>query len=378
MPTPGSQQQQAPPEFESPPPGPLAPPGKFTRTRKPRIRDSIRLAKSQSPNLNNHNQAQAQPAQPQPQAPFRPIGGIANTMSSQGTLHGGSNGPLSDRTISPMPSIPDVPMSLLPAYRSVSAAATSETAVSNHSRPSYSNSKSSHNYAETNDTSKHERDESLDAAIPPAIPRFSRDPLPPAHGRKRSNTGGAAGGGRIPPPLSFRGLGPQATSNHGPTYSGSTNTTWSNEPSNSNGPRTVTDGGWGSSVTGRASEEAETASYRGSVNLFEAIGTMRMEAFISPFSRYESENYPDPLEESRQGRVRQTRKQIRRKQSRSRSRSRSRTRDGFQRGGLSAWREEYRAGERERRGVNVHERNGYRTAGEEEWTGRRSNPFEGF
>lgn len=247
---------------------------------------------------------------------------------------------VSDRTISPMPSIPDVPNNFLPgsngtAYRPDSI----------------------------------DRDVvSRDAAEPPVISRFGREqpqqqaPMPSFHGRKRSNTGG-----RVPPPLSFRGFG----GGLGHSVMDSQSTGMSDFAST--GPKTA-------DLTSWRETPSETSSVRTSsqANLFEAIGTMRMEAFISPlaYSRFEGEgglNYPDV--------ARRRNKEARRQKSRSRSRSRTRE-GGVARGGVAGWREEYTghlaAGRRGRRESGYGGRdNGYRTAGEEELRGRR-NPFEGF
>lgn len=306
---PKQQPQQQTPDLQSPP-------AKQGRTR-PRIRDSIRLAKSQNPVL----------------SPPRPAGGIGATMSSQHRA-------FSDRTISPMPSIPDVPTNFLPGNGGLAYRPESE-----------------------------DRDiVSRDAAEPPVISRFGREqqhqqaPMPSFHGRKRSNTGG-----RVPPPLSFRGFG--AGPGHAVMESQSTG--MSDFPFS--GPKTADLASW-------REAPSETSSVRTSsqANLFEAIGTMRMEAFISPlaYSRFEGEgglNYPDV--------ARKRNKDARRRKSRSRSRSRTRE-GGVARGGVAGWREEYAgyaaAGGRGRRESGYGGRdNGYRTAGEEELRGRR-NPFEGF
>lgn len=310
-------------EFATAPPEP--------KVRRPRIRDSIRLAKSHNPALNRMS---------------RPTGGLGATMSSQN--HGMNN--TADRTISPMPSIPNVPMSLIPGYRSPPPPAATESVTSGYSYPSNS-SKSKH----------HERELSIEVAEPPQIPRFSsRDrvaaPAPGVHGRKRSNTGG-----HVPPPLSFRGFsGGSPNFHHAPTNSQSTGT----GSSDYYGARTVDTlsvSGWGaqSTISGRTSE----ASNRMSGNFFDAIGTVRMEAFISPlaYSRYEGDgqlNYPDPVEE-RRARARRRSKDMRRKK----SRSRSRQRDSFSRGTRGWGRDDYYGG--------------HRTA-EEEYTSSRRDPFEGF
>lgn len=336
---------------------PALSPSEHSRARKPRIRDSIRLAKGQRSMLNATNA-------------LRPAGGIANTMSSQGMVPGTATTG-SDIAMSPMPSIPDVPIRIIAGgYRSPSAAAAaaSDTAGSSFSQPSNPNSTAS----QPIHSPRHQADLSRDAAEPPAIPRFGRERGGEAgagigagaagapanfHGRKRSNTGG-----RVPPPLSFRGFAAS------PTQSGSTHTGYS-DPYGNNGPKMADLSGW--------SERMSEASYRDSINsnaqgnLFEAIGTVRMEAFISPlaYSRYESEgqlNYPDPLDEGRV-RARKRTKEIRRRKSR--SRSRSRTRESFSKGGVAAWREEY---------AGLRGRDGYKTAGEEDWARGRRDPFEGF
>lgn len=294
--------------------------------------------------------------------------------------HHHHNGGGDTRTISPMPSIPDVPPSLIPGYRSVSAAAMSEsntTTTTTHSHKS-SNNHASHPSNATSNFS--------DAAEPPAIPRFNRmehqqqQPAPPLpsqynplmnanngfHGRKRSNTGG-----HIPPPLSFRGFGaPLQQLSHVPTNSQSTAASGDLVYS-AGGPRTTAPAdGWSARTS-----VASYGSQSGGGNLFEAIGTMRMEAFISPlaYSRYESDgqlNYPDIMEE-RDGRTRAARKktkEMRRRKSRSRSRSRTRGDNvRISRGGVAGWREEYF-------GYGA----GHRTAGEEEYGRERRDPFEGF
>lgn len=317
-------------EFEfttAPPPEP--------RTGRPRIRDSIRLAKSHNPALNRMS---------------RPTGGLGAAMSSQ---NAGANF-AGERNISPMPNIPDLPPSLVPGYRSPPPGVGTESVASGYSYPS----NSSHN-------KHHERDLSLEVAEPPQVPRFSaRDraaaaPAPGVHGRKRSNTGG-----HVPPPISFRGFsGGSPNFHHAPTNSQSTGT----GSSDYYGPRTadtLSVSGWGaqSTVSGRTSE----TSNRMSGNFFDAIGTVRMEAFISPlaYSRFESDgqlNYPDPMEESR-FRARRRSKEIRRKKSRSRSRQRDR--DSFSRGARGWGRDDYYGG--------------HRTAGEEEYASSRRDPFEGF
>ncbi|KUI63211.1 Anucleate primary sterigmata protein A [Cytospora mali] len=324
------------PDFELPP--------SKAKTRRPRIRDSIRLAKGHNNNNNHHNNHANNNLQ------FPRSGGAEGGLILSQLTNGGNHA-------APMPSVPDVPASLLPGYRSPQPAGT-ESVASGYSNPSkYSNT-------------SHQRDWSRDAAEPPSVPRFQdRDrPLAPAgiHGRKRSNTGG-----HVPPPISFRGF--SSPSQHAPTNSQSTGTGSSDlylNPSNNsnnvgydNGP--VSAGllgqGWGgmSVISGRTSEASTRAS---GPNFFDAIGTMRMEAFISPlaFTRYESDaNFPDPLDDGRY-RARRRNKEIRRRKSRSRSRHRGGERDSYSSRGTGG-RDYY---------------SGSRTAGEEEYS--REDPFKGF
>lgn len=165
-----------------------------------------------------------------------------------------------------------------------------------------------------------------DAADPPVIPRFTDRPYPGSHGRKRSNTGP-----RIPPPLSFRGfsdrgpLPPAASSfstnssgsrpplshmngngtvngygghNHAPSTAGlSVGTNDSSEIYQSQQSSSVA--GYGAS--GRSSIRTSDASGRPSAvigNFFDAVGTVRMEAFISPVGINRFDDYPDEAEEA--------------------------------------------------------------------------------
>ncbi|KAJ0120062.1 hypothetical protein J7T55_000915 [Diaporthe amygdali] len=328
------------PDFEIPP--------SKAKSRRPRIRDSIRLAKGHHANTTANNAAMVHPS-----------GGFGGVMTSQ--LTNGGHQP------APMPSIPDVPTSLVPGYRSPPPPAGSESVTSGYSNPS--------NPSNHTNQGQHSREWSSDAAEPPFIPRFQdRDrPLgtggPTVHGRKRSNTGG-----HVPPPLSFRGFsGP--TSYHAPTNSQSTGTgsseVYSNPSNNSHstpysGPASagLSSQGWGgmSVISGRTSEASNRTS---GANFFDAIGTVRMEAFISPlaFSQFgpDADNnggavggghFPDPLEDSRY-RARRRSKEIRRR------RSRSRQRDSYS-----------------SRGARSDYYSGSRTAGEEEYM--REDPFKGF
>ncbi len=183
------------------------------------------------------------------------------------------------------------------------------------------------------------RDLSRDAAEPPFIPRFhertqernqervhERANQVVLHGRKRSNTGG-----HVPPPLSFRGFssptGPSVSSppHHAPSDSiagNSIGTAGSLDiyQSQISGGSTA----WGPAGTSTAgSVRTSEASSRPPNNFFEAIGTVRMEAFISPLSFPRFEDHPDESEEW-QYRARRRSKDLRRTRSRE-----SRRRDSY-------------------------------------------------
>ncbi|KAM5352496.1 hypothetical protein ACJ41O_005218 [Fusarium nematophilum] len=200
-------------------------------------------------------------------------------------------------------------------------------------------------------SSNHSRDDSREAAEPPFIPRFhDRNPAM-VHGRKRSNTGG-----HVPPPLSFRGFsGPVGgVPHHQPTNStagASTGTTGSSDIYQSQASSTGT---WGMSQSQTASQRTSEASSRPS-NFFDAIGTVRMEAFISPLAFSQFNDYPDEQDEFRQT-LRRRSKELRRRQSRSRHRDSYNSRSTRE-GGDDYYR-------------------GSRTAGEEDYF--REDPFKGF
>ncbi|KAH7325965.1 hypothetical protein B0I35DRAFT_122846 [Stachybotrys elegans] len=159
----------------------------------------------------------------------------------------------------------------------------------------------------------HSREYSKDAAEPPYIPRFQeRANQVVLHGRKRSNTGG-----HVPPPLSFRGFsGPTSNSSqhnsNNSTAGASVNTAGSSEAYQSQGSVYT----WGMSQTG--SQRTSEASTRPS-NFFDAIGTVRMEAFISPMAFSQFNDFPDEQDEFRQI-VRRRSKELRRRNSRTRHR----------------------------------------------------------
>ncbi|KAI1639023.1 hypothetical protein F4809DRAFT_185002 [Biscogniauxia mediterranea] len=206
----------------------------------------------------------------------------------------------------------------------------------------------------------HHRELSEDAAEPPLIPRFHERPQERTqeranqvvlHGRKRSNTGG-----HVPPPLSFRGFsspGGPSSSYHASTNSTagvSVGTAGSSDIYNqSQGSSNMT---WAMSTNG--SQRTSEASSQPPGNFFEAIGTVRMEAFISPLTFPRFDDHPDEQDEWRY-RARRRSKEIRRR------RSRSRHRDSY----LS-------------RGTRGTDSNygGSRTGGEEDYF--RDDPFRGF
>ncbi|KAI1332906.1 hypothetical protein F5Y16DRAFT_130021 [Xylariaceae sp. FL0255] len=168
----------------------------------------------------------------------------------------------------------------------------------------------------------HKREESHDTAQPPAIPRFhdrSHDRVNERanqvvlHGRKRSNTGG-----HVPPPLSFRGFSGPGSSTHASSNSTagvSIGTAGSSDIyGQAQGSSNMT---WGMSMAG--SQRTSEASSRPTGNFFEAIGTVRMEAFISPLTFPRFDDHPDENEEW-QYRARRQNKDRRRQRSRSRQR----------------------------------------------------------
>ncbi|KAI1389692.1 uncharacterized protein F4822DRAFT_437012 [Hypoxylon trugodes] len=204
----------------------------------------------------------------------------------------------------------------------------------------------------------HQRELSREAAEPPFIPRFherSHDRVHERanqvvlHGRKRSNTGG-----HVPPPLSFRGFSGPAS--HSSSYHASTNSTAGNSVGTagssdiyqSQASSNIT---WGLSTAG--SQRTSEASSRPPGNFFEAIGTVRMEAFISPLTFPRFEEHPDEEEEWRY-RARRRSKEMRRR------RSRSRHRDSYASRGTRGT-DSYYAGSRQ---------------GEEDFF--RDDPFKGF
>ncbi|GKT49137.1 anucleate primary sterigmata protein A [Colletotrichum spaethianum] len=201
--------------------------------------------------------------------------------------------------------------------------------------------------------SNHQREQSGDAAEPPFIPRFTeRSSQAMVHGRKRSNTGG-----HVPPPLSFRGFsGPGSVGHHSYTNSNAGNSVgtagssdiYQSQPSQGSSSRQS----WGISTAG--SQRTSEASSRPGGNFFDAIGTVRMEAFISPLAYSGFDRDPDEHEEYRY-RARRRSKELRRRQ------SRSRHRDSYSSRGT--------------RGTDGYY-GGSRVAGEDDYF--RDDPFKGF
>jgi hypothetical protein len=199
------------------------------------------------------------------------------------------------------------------------------------------------------------------AADPPVVPRFTErgNPGPPlSHNRKRSNTGS-----RIPPPLSFHGFsGPAGGGGHVPTSStagasigtASSSDIYQSQPSSSIAGmnRFSTHSGQSSSI-----RTSEASSRPGAVvnNFFDAVGTMRMEAFISPMALSSFDDFPDEMDEMDMV-------GMHRRHSRERRR-RSRNRDSYYSGKSSRPSDDFYGGSK--------------TAGEEEY-GFNHDPFRGF
>jgi hypothetical protein len=216
----------------------------------------------------------------------------------------------------------------------------------------------------------HARDMSRDAAEPPSIPRFADrmgGGAPAVHGRKRSNTGG-----HVPPPLSFRGFSGPASTGGSHHQHASTNSTAGNSIMTAGSSDLYSNAGTASGATAssgmmswatpsvRTSEASSRPSGGGGAvmghNFFDAIGTVRMEAFISPLSfnngggggggsnRFEEAPYEHgganhhndlfgQMLGSNMGTTRRRSKEMRRRASRS---SRSRQRDSYQSRGTRA------------------------------------------
>ncbi|KAL6863892.1 hypothetical protein J3F83DRAFT_716198 [Trichoderma novae-zelandiae] len=191
----------------------------------------------------------------------------------------------------------------------------------------------------------HSREISVDSAEPPMIPRFSdrKGRGVTNHGRKRSNTGG-----RVAPPLSFRGFaGPTLGEGNHPytnsTAGASIDTSGSSDIYQSQGSTAAS---WGVAQTPASTVSSQPG------NFFDAIGTVRMEAFISPHAYQEYNEYQDG--EDYRSLARKKSKEFRRRSSRHRRRAQ-----------LS----------RSTRGSDEFF-SGSKTAGEEDFF--RDDPFSGF
>ena len=261
----------------------------------------------------------------------------------------------------------------------------------------------------------HYRDLSRDAAEPPFIPRFHERAheqrggaaaTPAVHGRKRSNTGG-----HVPPPLSFRGFSsPTATTTtgsygHAPSNSTAGNSvvttgTGSSDMYYQSQAPSSASGGYGNymapSTTAGSVRTSEASSRPGFMmtgghaqqnnngngngngnNFFEAIGTVRMEAFISPLTFPRFDEHPDESEEWRY-RARRRSKDRRRKRSRSHHR-----RDSYASRGTRATTTTNATGTTDYSGYGPSggggpgsERTGRHSAVDEDFF--RDDPFKGF
>ncbi|OAA68065.1 nuclear migration protein [Niveomyces insectorum RCEF 264] len=292
-------QQAIPENIALPPPPPLKPVPDFelprTKVRKGGIRDSIRLTKNKTAMLQSSvsGSSVAVPPLPPPLPP--PM-----TMDSA-------------QTDSAPPSIP----SYRPAESYVSAPSVAAT------------------------SSTHQRDTSRDTAEPPVIARFhERANQVMVHGRKRSNTGG-----HVPPPLSFRGFSGPAGSSSSYHHASTNSTAGNSDVSQSQASS------WGitaASTSQRTSEASSRPSGPVMNNFFDAIGTVRMEAFISPLALTQFDEYPNEQEDPRY-RARRRSKEIRRRASRSRHRDHrdsyasrnTRTTDDFYAGSRTGAEEDY-------------------------------------
>ncbi|KAL1912048.1 hypothetical protein Sste5344_002243 [Sporothrix stenoceras] len=267
-------QQAIPENITAPPPLPKAIPdfdlsSRSSKLRKGGIRDSIRLTKNKTATLGTMSGSSV--TVPPPLPPMSVASSVVDSVP---------------------PSIP----SYRPAESYVSAPSVTYT-----SAPSV---------AATSST--HQRDTSRDTAEPPVIARFhDRSSQVMVHGRKRSNTGG-----HVPPPLSFRGFSGPAGSSSSYYHASSNSTAANSDISQSQASSWGIPGGAGSQRTSEASSRPSGAMMN---NFFDAIGTVRMEAFISPLALSQFDEYPDEQEEMRY-RARRRSKEMRRRASRSRHR----------------------------------------------------------
>ncbi|KAG6325493.1 hypothetical protein E4U44_003964 [Claviceps purpurea] len=167
----------------------------------------------------------------------------------------------------------------------------------------------------------HGAGQAKEAAEPPFVPRFSERGANAivTHGRRRSNTGG-----HVAPPLSFRGFSGSAGTGAGgsqhpghSTCNDSVDTTMSSSDLFQSHGSTNSTWNMSQTVTERTSETSLRPG-----NFFDAIGTVRMEAFINPLAFSQSNESPPPIggrDVYRTG-VRRKSKDMRRRNSRSRHR----------------------------------------------------------
>lgn len=165
-------------------------------------------------------------------------------------------------------------------------------------------------------TARDSPERSQEAAEALFIPRFSeRANLGGGHGRKRSNTGG-----HVAPLRSFRGFsGPQGGAHHHHSTNNSTadasiGTANSSDMLQSQASSHTT---WNMAPTSQPPSEASSRPR----NFFDAIGTVRMEAFISPLSLLHLDDYPYEHDEYGKA-ARQKGKELRRRYSWNRARGR--------------------------------------------------------
>ncbi|KAI9643043.1 hypothetical protein NHQ30_008778 [Ciborinia camelliae] len=210
-----------------------------------------------------------------------------------------------------------------------------------------------------------------DPAEAPFVPRFSERGVG-GHGRKRSNTGS-----HIAPPLSFRGF----SASHVPTISTagmSDRTAGSSENHSSYNSQPSSVAGYNGPSSHSSIGTFDASARPGAVinNFFDAVGTMRMEAFISPLGVTKFDDFPDEKDEMDMI-------SLQRRRSRDGRRRRSRNKESF---GIN------RAGVGGYNGRAIEDwYSGSRTAGEEEYghrefeeepeifrTDSRDDPFSNF
>lgn len=131
-----------------------------------------------------------------------------------------------------------------------------------------------------------------DPAEAPFVPRFPERGMG-GHSRKRSNTGS-----HIPPPISFRAF----SASHIPTNSNagmSDRTAGSSENQSSYNSQPSSLAGYNGPSSHSSIRTSDTSARPGAVvnNFFDAVGTMRMEAFISPLGLTRFDDFPDEHDE---------------------------------------------------------------------------------